>query len=822
MMTLVGRDRELRQIEDGDAVLVVGDPGIGKTALLDEAARRAAEAGLTVLRCAGVEFESEIGFAALNQLLLGAGPESEPALAVCLGLDTGSPPSIPEIAEALLSVLGKAGPGLLVVDDAPGLDRMSAEVIATAAGRLPGAGFRLLGAQRAVPPGPIPFGRRLAVGALDDESSARLLDQRRPGLSYGARRRVLAEARGNPLALTLLPARGSTSSWTPLASRLVTRLRREIAELPAATQESLLRAALGGDPEPAGARFRHPLTRVAVIESSTAAARQRAHAALAERYREDPVRRARHLAEATVDPDEAVAAEIEHAGRLLLARGDVAGGVELVSRAAELSGAGPARADRLMYAAYVGLELGGRLGEAARAVREIGATGSLRAAVTAARLVYDEGGSVLGVHRMLAEALTANPGAPARDVEDALHTLMPVCWSAARTDLWATVGEHRPQNSSTVDVCLAVLQNPLATAAAAMPALDALIDEAAGPQLAVRLGMAAAYVDRVPRARAALERVAEDGRRGGAVAAALHALVSLAGEDWLTGAWDRVEGTAAEIMELSGRYGYGRYLATGGFTRALVAAGRGEPVRWTAPRDSGIGRILGHHLEGLSALARGDYQRAYTELAEIMAPGTLPRTSPHVMWVLLDVAEAAARSGHRAEARAHAEALAGTDVASISPRLALHVAAAAAVAGDADLLFEQALATPSAARYRFDIARVQLLYGERLRRNRQAVRARQQLAAAAETFEELGARPWAARAEAELQATGRRRQSSATTNIRLTGQETEIARLAATGLTNKEIAARLLLSPRTVGSHLHGAFRKLGISTRAALRDALP
>jgi DNA-binding CsgD family transcriptional regulator/quercetin dioxygenase-like cupin family protein len=89
-------------------------------------------------------------------------------------------------------------------------------------------------------------------------------------------------------------------------------------------------------------------------------------------------------------------------------------------------------------------------------------------------------------------------------------------------------------------------------------------------------------------------------------------------------------------------------------------------------------------------------------------------------------------------------------------------------------------------------------------------------------FERLGARPWASRARNELRATGQtkpRVENYATAP--LTPQEREIALLAASGLTNKQIAERLFLSPRTVGGHLHRAFPKLGIATRAALRDAL-
>jgi len=138
------------------------------------------------------------------------------------------------------------------------------------------------------------------------------------------------------------------------------------------------------------------------------------------------------------------------------------------------------------------------------------------------------------------------------------------------------------------------------------------------------------------------------------------------------------------------------------------------------------------------------------------------------------------------------------------------------------VLFEQALHLPTADQWPFDVARVRLLYGERLRRARAASESRMHLQAALTAFEKLGALPWVARAELELRATGRtRRPSSAPGAAALTPQELQIARLAASGLTNRQIAERLYLSPRTVGGHLYQIFPKLGITTRAALRDAL-
>jgi DNA-binding CsgD family transcriptional regulator len=165
------------------------------------------------------------------------------------------------------------------------------------------------------------------------------------------------------------------------------------------------------------------------------------------------------------------------------------------------------------------------------------------------------------------------------------------------------------------------------------------------------------------------------------------------------------------------------------------------------------------------------------------------------------------------------------NLASLSSRLALVVGGSTAMAtpdGRALELFEAAIALPGIERWQFDLGRVRLAYGERLRRNRAMTEARAQLDAALAIFERLGARPWVDRTNAELRATGQTKPHAGEDVLyRLTPQEFEIAKLAASGLTNKQIAERLFLSHRTVGGHLHRAFPKLGVSTRAALRDAL-
>jgi DNA-binding CsgD family transcriptional regulator len=149
------------------------------------------------------------------------------------------------------------------------------------------------------------------------------------------------------------------------------------------------------------------------------------------------------------------------------------------------------------------------------------------------------------------------------------------------------------------------------------------------------------------------------------------------------------------------------------------------------------------------------------------------------------------------------------------------VAGATAQATDDSAQFDRALETPGAQRWPFDLARIQLAYGERLRRRRVTGEARQHLDAALEVFDRLGATEWANRAQSELRATGQPVAPDARPVAKLTPQQHEIATMAAAGLTNKQIGERLFLSHRTVATHLYQIFPKLGVTSRAALRDAL-
>jgi DNA-binding CsgD family transcriptional regulator len=267
------------------------------------------------------------------------------------------------------------------------------------------------------------------------------------------------------------------------------------------------------------------------------------------------------------------------------------------------------------------------------------------------------------------------------------------------------------------------------------------------------------------------------------------------------------------------------------YLSGLMAAGRGDHdqvreragalVRWGAPRRANLMETWAAHISALDAIGRGDFEAAYQNAAAISPPGTFPPHTATAVWVCLELVEAAMRTSRNDGAAAHVAAMREAGLAAISPRLDFITRACAALAaGDGNVvpLFESALGMPGVQQWPFDLARVQLGYGEQLRRAHATAAARVQLTAAHDAFGWLGARPWAARAAAELRAASGSRDAAATV---LTTQEYEIAELAAAGLTNKQIGERLYLSHRTVSTHLYRIFPKLGITSRAALRDAL-
>jgi DNA-binding CsgD family transcriptional regulator len=219
---------------------------------------------------------------------------------------------------------------------------------------------------------------------------------------------------------------------------------------------------------------------------------------------------------------------------------------------------------------------------------------------------------------------------------------------------------------------------------------------------------------------------------------------------------------------------------------------------------------------------RGDFDGVYRHATAISSDGVLAEQSATALWVFLDLVEAAVRTGRLAEARRHVGAAVELRIDRISPRLAMFVTAALALPApdrdSAEDLFRQALEPDDICQWPFDVARVRLLYGEHLRDASAPAEAREQLGLARATFDRLRARPWVSRVDAELE---KLTEEPATDTAGLTEKEYEVAQLAARGLTNKQVGAELFLSPRTVSTYLYRIYPKLGISTRAALRDAL-
>lgn len=865
---LVGRDNELALLhsflsevrDPGAALCLHGDPGMGKTALLEAAAREAATRGLRVARARGSAPESDLGYATLHELLwpmadriAGRDDEHGAVLTAVLGLDGDAEPDDAAVRAAIAAVLGPAT--LLVVDDLQWADPASLAVLRGLAGTAAGRGMGVLGASRCETTMAGAAGL-LSVGPIDAAASAGLVD-RGTGPVSRVREQILAVARGNPFLLIEL----RDAQWAGgevLPGRVRDSYAAELAAMPSEAGDDLLLAALlnGEDIDlpdadarleaarhlrlvvgPAGGplRFRDPLLRATVVAAATAQEQARAHRRLARIFQGDPRRSAWHLAEASFQPDEEVAALLEQGARESLRAGQGAAAVDTLLRAAELSTTGAERGRRLAEAAYILTNVRGDLAkarellEAARAFP--GGQDCWPAVTAAAQLLVDGSGDLGTAHRLLCAALEATDPLDARDPDliEALFELVEVCGTGRRDELWqpldAALARLRPGPPPLLTLCAHARRGPAFVTKTDLDLLDELIvglgAETDGVRVR-RIVTSALALDRGPDCRPALWRAIEDGRAGGAVRTAIAALFTVAMDAYALGDWDEALTLGDEAVRTAEAHELWYLARLARTAPLLVAAARGDDEVWTATQElaawaapRGLDTLVQwcHRVRASAAVARGDFENAYQQGVAIPAPATFP----------LDLVESALRTDRAGEAVAYAHALEDSRLDRVSARFPLMIAGTAAmVAGDDEApdLFARALELPGAARYRFEAARLRLLLGERLRRTRKMAQARAQLGTALEEFRRLGAVPWIERANRELASTAGRR--AATPGLTpLTSQEREVAELAAAGLTNRQVAERLLLSPRTVASHLRHAFNKLGISSRGALRDAL-
>ncbi|MDT0495321.1 AAA family ATPase [Streptomyces griseus] len=860
------------------ALLVRGEAGIGKTALLDwlagTAVRDDGEDGrpLRVLRVTGIEPEADLAFGGLVQLLwpvqdrLDAlpGPQAA-ALRAVLGTGQERGPDRFLTGLAVLTVLADLaddGPVLCLVDDAQWLDQATAEALLFAARRLAAEGVAMVLAGRDdgfTAPG-IP---ELRLNRLDFEDSSRLLAER--GAAPALRSQIIAASAGNPLALIEFDSARREQQYQhdplPVADRVLSGFRSQIGRLPERTRLMMLIAAaeargdlpmllraselLGvdlGDLEEAERNgllyvmdgivtFRHPLIASATYQGAVLARRIAVHRALADAA-EDPDCRARHLLAVANGPDQEIALELAAAAGRARDRTAYAAASGLYRHAARIAADHRQRAAWLTEAATLALAAGhtsqaDRLAGEADELTDEPAVGARVASVRAA-VAFE-----LGDRREAARGLLARAGDTATaETAGLLRTAAAYGWLAGDGET-VRAAAGRLAAGDCADPLVEGLERLCEDDAEhGLPLLarflEGGLDASAGPgadgQAVRMLALTCGLV--LGDDAAALELASAEVRRcrsEALIGELPYALDILTRVQLLTGHHRDAEAGVAEAEEIARGTGMRRRLARLGGVRARIAAIEGDARRVreiaeATPEALRTGVDCAHVLLDLGL---GDFEAALTRL-DPPPPGPDRYT-----WLSLSTAadqiEAAVRLGRpeRAEeAMRHFENWARAGAAA-APWAQAVVLRCRALLGDRPEDYTQALRLHEKGGRPFERARTELLYGEWLRRARRRNEARGVLRSALATFESLRAEPWMRRAAAELQATGEHRVSArmpADNPIdRLTPQELQVVRLAKDGSSSREIAAQLFLSPRTVEHHLYKAYPKLGVGSRQEL-----
>jgi DNA-binding CsgD family transcriptional regulator len=872
----LGRDDEIRCLDGllaaaregrGSALVVRGEAGIGKSALLDHVQAQAC--GFEVLRASGSEFEAEFPFAALHQLcvpllhnLANLSAQHREALEVAFGLATGAP-DVLRAGLATLELLGSAAaekPLLCLVDDAQWLDEASAQVCA------------FLGRRLAADPVVIVFAARrpwaehrldalpgLEVRGLTDADARALLAAGSVAVvDEKVRERLLAEARGNPLALLELPKAGGFAlpEVSSVPSRIERSFQSRVAAMPVDARLLLTVASadptgeprlmwaaareLGVDVTTAGAvaeasglvsfstrvRFCHPLARSAVYLAAEPAQRQAVHLALAAVTDPavDPDRRVWHRAQAGTGPDDDLAAELERSASRARARGGVAAAAAFLERAAALSLDPRLRAERTLAAGQAKFDAGA-VDAAAELLTSVEAAvlddehlaqaDLLRGRVAFVRHAENDGPS------FVLRAARRSSGAEARDrVLDAVEMALVVGRASGVLD--DVVREARALEPSA-DVLQALVVLADDGHRAGVPLVrQALSDESLmwtrHPALATML--AGELWDTDVHA-AVTEWLVRTGREAGSpfvlrLGLAQKAVCAVHAGDFGSAttaiAEEEAVADAIGVMPLP-------------YPRLHLAAMRGrrddvlkqiEHATEAAARRAGLLVANAHWASAVLHNGLGDYREALAAARIAVEPGDL-----YLAGIALpELVEAAVRCDEPGVAAdALDDLVERTEPCGTPWGLGIAACARALATGEEEGYLE-AIKQLGACTAKPYLARAHLLHGEWLRRAGRRIDAREHLRTAHDLLSGMGMEAFAARAATELRATGEvARSRSASAADDLTGQETHIARLVATGATSKEVAARLFLSPRTVDTHLRNIFRKLGINSRRQLRD---
>jgi DNA-binding CsgD family transcriptional regulator len=590
-------------------------------------------------------------------------------------------------------------------------------------------------------------------------------------------------------------------------------------------------------------QMRHPLVRSAVYTAATSSERRRVHAALAEAMvrEEDADRRAWHRSASVEEPDETVVGELVDAALRALRRGGHEAATAAWERAAELTEDQDARADRVYQAARAAW-LAGRPDRARRLadLARVEATDPLLFADIVrlrARIEWNTG-SVHLAHRMILEG--ARDVAP-HDVGRAREMAM---FGAAIASFGASSGvaidpvsfaAPPPETAPARERCFAGLLIGLDHVlsgdwAAATTVLDRTFEtarqlEEEDQDLLPNLGIAALHTGDPAAAEQYHQQLLTRARNTGAVVMVLYSLTRLPWSDVVAGSWSTVVARCNEAIAL----GEGtQQPVLAGAPRVwllLLAALRGQDDFDSLAAE--VDEVLAAPATGILDVLIRDITRWARGVRAFDRPPTafhhLAQISHHITkrMAAIDRLEAAARAGHPEAAQLWIEDLEAFHVAtgqSWAAAAAAHGRALLADENDAEAHFRQALALHADSPRVFDRARTQLAYGEYLRRARRRVDAREHLRAALATFEDLQAKPWVDRASQELRASGetiRRRDVSTTSD--LTPTELQVAQLVRQGMSNREVASQLFVSPRTIDFHLRNVFAKTGVTSRMEL-----
>ncbi len=857
---------------------VVGEPGTGKTALLAYAQERAGD--LRQLTGVGVESESELPYASLHELLapvLDRLPQLAPpqarALSAALALERGNADVLAVGAGtySLLVDLADELPVLVVLDDVHWFDAASAVAIAFAVRRLKADQVGVLAAFR---PGSAPLFEtlpRLELGPLGPEDARAVLRMRAVPIAAGDESRIINVANGNPLALLELPP--ELAAELPRVSSGHQRLERAFAHQlesvsPDVRSELLLAAA---EPEERTVRragelrgttaaldeaeraglvrlhrgtvvFRHPVLRAFVYASAPGAERAQAHRDLAAALDgdSDVDRRAWHLAAAADGPDEELAQLLERTADRAAVRGGHAAAAQALVASARLSPGRPERARRLFAAARAALQgIGapraralieealpladdellrfdlllelwrttewsevGHLEEAllheaeqleaiddSRIVRMLGILVSQRTssfdaagAVDAARRIERHATGADAEWRARAYGAAACAYVHAGNRTDAMR-----CLSLANHPDLPTMGAFDFMALERFDELRRSLDETLRQARAEGNAHRVIWNRNCAAHLELRCG-------RLGAAEAAAAEAIRIGELNEEPKSELGYAV-LAGVYAWRGNAEAAESAgkrAAAAARVAGDYGV-EGTAIG--MLALLELGRGEPAAAVALLEPPATRWLSSDVRNPCAVPFiPDLVHAYALVGD-------PDSGRELLDRFAPIAESFGNTWMTGACLRCRGILATTDTF--------------------DDPFNESLTLLGSSPYLLELARTQLAYGERLRRAGRRREARPVLEAAHDAFASQGATLWQLRATNELRAAGVRIASPKQPPVELTPQELAIAALAARGRSNREIAAAVFLSHKTVEYHLANTFRKLNIHSRVELAGVM-